>query len=175
MLERTPSRTSSPDGVAAGMLSGVRLEVVDDARLAALDDVLQRAALEVTRVSLRQEKRLVVGARVVREHTPAALVEERQADAVARDQRASALEEEVGEVVQRLLGGDLLIDHAQRRALRVADAPARRAPAKRVEVPKCGLQAHDRPSSGRLPRTRAPRGSTRIDTLDSHAPGPLTR
>ena len=114
--------------VAAGMLSGVRLEVVDDARLAAPDDVLQRAALEVARVALGQEQRLVVGARVVREHAPAALVHERQTDAVARDQRARSLEEEVGEVVQRLLRGDLLVDHAQGRTLRVADATAGRAP-----------------------------------------------
>jgi hypothetical protein len=38
------------------------LEIVDDARLAALDDVLERTAAEIGDVPLGQQQRLIVGA-----------------------------------------------------------------------------------------------------------------
>ena len=62
------------------------------------------------------------------------------------------LKKEVGEVVERLFGRDLLIDHAKRGALVVADALASGPSAKRIQIAKRRLQAQDRPSSGWLPR-----------------------
>ncbi len=138
--------------VAGRVLSRMGLEVVDDARLAALDHVLERAASKVGDVALCQPQRLVVGARVVSDKAPFALVHERQPDAVARDELAGALEHEVGEVVQRLLGRHLLVDHAKGGALVLADATTSGSSAKRVQIAKRRLQAQDRPSSGWLPR-----------------------
>ena len=134
-VERTPSRTSRPDEWLLGWSRACASRSSMTRGSPLLMTWSSEPPLRSPSVALGEQQRMVVRARVVCEQPPAALIHEGEPDAVARDQRARPLEEEVGEVVERLLGGDLLVDHAQGRALGVADAPAARAPMKRVEVP----------------------------------------
>ena len=90
--------------------------------------------MHLAHVALGQEQRLVVRARVVRDQALTVFLHERQADAIEGDQRRGRLEEEVADVVERWLGGDLLVDRAEYRPLLVADALLVAATLERVEI-----------------------------------------
>jgi len=131
--------------VARGMLLAVCGQVVDDARLGALDHPLERRPAQVGGVALGQEERLVRRPRVLGDHPLAALVDEGEADAVAGDDAARVLEQEVGDVVERLLGRHLLVDHPQRGPLLGADPAPRAAVVERIEEAERRLQTHPSP------------------------------